>query len=178
MKRVNLVEYIHPKMDILFLALNAPEVSNANAHWFTYNLSFWNLLFKAGIITQSIFDKLKGDELIFGGNELNYRNWNIGVTDLNRDIVETNSKAVPKNKAQVERILQILETTKTARLCLMHSDVAREFALHGVITRNFKDGENTFGIVGKYIKTTIYEVPFHSGNKYSERENYYKLLLE
>ncbi len=165
-------------MDILFLALNAPDVSNANAHWFSYNLSFWNLLLRAGIITRPIFDKFKGDELIFGGNELNYKNWNIGVTDLNRETVETNSKAVIKNKTQVEKIIKILKTTETNRLCLMHADVATEFALHGIIKRNFKDGENTFGIVGHYMKTTIYEVPFHSGNEYSERENYYKLLLD
>lgn len=36
---VNLKEYIYPEMDILFLALNAPLVSNANAHWFSRNLS-------------------------------------------------------------------------------------------------------------------------------------------
>lgn len=36
---VTLKEYVHPEMDILFLALNAPEVSNANAHWFSRNLN-------------------------------------------------------------------------------------------------------------------------------------------
>ena len=53
-KKVKLKEYIHPKMDILFLALNAPETSNKNEHWFSGSLSFWNVLFNAGLITQHL----------------------------------------------------------------------------------------------------------------------------
>jgi hypothetical protein len=54
MKKVNLREYIHPKMDILFVALNAPEISNSNAHWFSRNLNFWDILFEAGLTTRRI----------------------------------------------------------------------------------------------------------------------------
>jgi len=31
---VNWKQCIHPEMAILFLALNAPEISNRNGHWF------------------------------------------------------------------------------------------------------------------------------------------------
>ena len=54
MKIVNLQEYIHPKMDILFVALNAPEISNSNAHWFSGTLNFWNILFDSGLIVERI----------------------------------------------------------------------------------------------------------------------------
>ena len=60
---VNLKEYIHDEMDLLFVALNAPAVSNANQHWFSGNLSFWNVLYEAGIITKSIWKLTEGEGL-------------------------------------------------------------------------------------------------------------------
>ncbi|HRG59986.1 MAG TPA: hypothetical protein PK323_13610, partial [Bacteroidia bacterium] len=156
--KVNLKEYIHPTMDLLFVALNAPEVSNANAHWFSYNLSFWNLLFRAGIITQTISDPKKGDVTVFGGSEMNCKNWIIGVTDLNREVVATKSNQVTTNSSQVKRILAIVENNAVKRICLMHSMVADEFERNGIIVRNNKQGVNAFGIVGKYKSTVIYEV--------------------
>lgn len=176
-KKVNLIEYVHPKMDLLFVALNAPEVSNANSHWFSYNLSFWNLLFRAGVITQTISDPKQGDVTVFGGSEFNHKSWNIGVTDLNRDIVATISSQVNTNTAQVERILSIIENNDVKILCLMHSMVAEEFERNGIIVRNNKHGVNEFGIVGKYKSTVIYEVPFHSGNSIPNKEIYYTKLI-
>ena len=175
--KVNLIEYVHPKMDLMFVALNAPEVSNANAHWFSYNLSFWNLLFRAGVITQTISDPKQGDVTVFGSNIINYGNWIIGVTDLNRDVVATKSTHVKTDSNQVKRILSIIENNATKRICLMHSMVAEEFERHGIIVRNNKQGVNEFGIVGKYKSTVIYEVPFPSGNSIPKKEIYYSKLI-
>lgn len=152
MVKVNLIEFIYPKMDLLFVALNAPEFSNANTHWFSYNLSFWNLLNRAGIITQSIHDPLKGDLTVFGDIKINYTNWLIGVTDLNREVVSTQSSLVVTHKGQVERILSIAENNSVKKIYLMHSKVAEEFELNGIISRNNKKVTNEFGMVGKYIK--------------------------
>lgn len=176
-QKVSLQEYIHPQMDILFLALNAPDVSNSNEHWFSYNLSYWKLLYRAGIITQHITNRLEGDQKVFGNNIINYKKWIIGVTDLNRETVATSSRSVSTNKNQVDRILTILKTNPTQKLCIMHAKVADEFEKNGIIRRNIKSGINSFGKVGKYHETLIYEVPFHSGNIYEERERYYKLLI-
>jgi hypothetical protein len=176
LKKVNLQKYIHPKMDILFVALNAPDVSNTNRHWFSRNLSFWNLLFKAGIITQRIVDPLEGDEIVFDSTKINSGGIVIGVTDLNRDDVETKSNFVQTSKQQVERILEIIADTKVKKICIMHSKVAKEFAFNGIIKRNFKDGKNCYGKVGNYIETEIFEVPFHNASL-PEKEKYYKLLL-
>jgi len=170
-KQVNLSEYIHPKMDILFLALNAPDVSNGNGHWFTYNLSFWNLLYDAGIITEKISNKLVGDEKVFGATVINYNKMAIGVTDLDRVHVETNSKNVVTTKEQVDRILDILDHTNTQRLCLMHSDVAKEFAKQNIIKRG-----NSYGKIGQYNNTEIFNVPFHNASV-RNKERYYKTLL-
>ncbi|MBK7304993.1 MAG: hypothetical protein IPI90_17575 [Saprospiraceae bacterium] len=175
--KVNLKEYIYPKMNLLFVALNAPEVSNANAHWFSYNLSFWNLLFRAGVITQTISDPKEGDVKVFGSNKINYRNWIIGVTDLNRDVVATKSTQVTTDSTQVKRILSIIENNAVKRICLMHSMVTEEFERNGIIVRNNKTGVNAFGIVGKYKSTVIYEAPFHSGNSIPNKEIYYSKLI-
>ena len=175
--KVNLIEYVHPKMDLLFVALNAPEVSNANAHWFSYNLSFWNLLFRAGVITQTISDPKEGDVMVFGGSVINHRNWTIGVTDLNREVVATKSTQVTTDCTQVKRILSIIETNAVKRICLMHSMVAEEFERNGIIGRNNKNGVNAFGTVGKYKSTVIYEAPFHSGNSIPNKEIYYSKLI-
>jgi hypothetical protein len=175
--KVNLIEYVHPKMDLLFVALNAPEVSNSNTHWFSYNLSFWNLLFRAGVITQTISDPKEGDVKVFGDNVINYNNWIIGVTDLNREVVATKSNQVTTDSVQVKRILSIIENNSVKRICLMHSMVAEEFERSGIIVRNNKHGANEFGIVGKYKSTVIYEVPFHSGNSIPNKELYYSKLV-
>ena len=81
-------------MDILFLALNAPVNSNNNKHWFSNNLSFWNVLFKSDLITQPVYDKMSADELVFGSQVINYKNAIFGVTDLNRRDVQTDSKDI------------------------------------------------------------------------------------
>ena len=164
-------------MDLLFVALNAPEVSNANAHWFSYNLSFWNLLYRASVITQSLSDPKEGDVTVFGGNEINYKNWTIGVTDLNREVVATKSTKVTTDSTQVKRILSIIESNAVKRICLMHSMVAEEFEKNGIIVRNNKLGANEFGIVGNYKSTVIFEVPFHSGNSIPNKEIYYSKLI-
>lgn len=177
MLKVNLKEYLYSKMDLLFVALNAPEVSNANAHWFSYNLSFWNLLFRAGVIAQTISDPKDGDVTVFGSNRINHRNWTIGVTDLNREVVATKSNQVTTDSSQVKRILSIIENNAVKRVCLMHSMVAEEFERNGIIVRNNKNGVNEFGVVGKYESTVFYEVPFHSGNSIPNKEIYYSKLI-
>lgn len=169
---LNLVEYIHPKMDILFVALNAPEVSNNNKHWFSRNFSFWNLLFSAGLITQQILDAKEGDISVFGSNSINYHRWIFGVTDLNRDMVQTNSNNVITNTGQVLRILDIIKTKKVKKLCLMHSKVAKEFQNNELIDRS-----KGYGIVGKICDTIVYEVPFHNAS-IPNKQKYYALLKE
>lgn len=39
---VNLTEHIHPKMDILFVALNASVKSNCNGQWFSGSLNSYH----------------------------------------------------------------------------------------------------------------------------------------
>ena len=51
-----------------------------------------------------------------------------------------------------------------------------EFEKNGLINRNSKLGKNTYGEVGRYKDTTIYEVPFHNAS-IRGKANYYELLI-
>jgi hypothetical protein len=177
METVNLSECIYKEMDIFFVALNAPVKSNSNKHWFSGTLSFWNLLFRSGLITEQISNPLMGDVKIFKEHSINYKNWVYGITDLNREIVETNSSNVRTDKAQVARIISILEKNKVKKLCLLHSKVVEEFEAQGYITRNYTAGANTYGKVGSYKETEIFEVPFHNAS-IPNKEMYYNQLID
>jgi hypothetical protein len=161
-KEVKLTDYIYPNRDILFVALNAPEVSNNNMHWFSRNLNFWNLLYHSDLITEPISNPLEGDEMIFGSWTNNYNQMIYGVTDLVRNIVQTNSSSIKTNNKHVTRILSLIDKNSTKKLCLMHSKVAEQFQKSGIINRNYLLGKNNYGLVGKYRETEIYEVPFHN----------------
>lgn len=169
---VNLKEYIHPEMDVLFLALNAPEVSNANAHWFSRNLSFWNLLYRSGLINQKITDTKKGDETVFGSNEINFEGKVFGVTDLNNEIVQTDSRGVNVEQRHVNRILEILMKNKVEKLCLMHSTVGIAFRESQYLQ---KTTGNRYGLIGSIGQTEVYEVPFHNASV-ADKERHYSIL--
>lgn len=171
---VNLQEYIYNEMDILFLALNAPETSNANAHWFSRNLSFWNVLLKSGLITQQINDPLIGDEIVFGSSRINYNQWIYGVTDLNNELVETNSQHVSIDTKHLDRILKILERNHVKKLCLMHSKVGECIRNSGKLS---DVQNNRYGYIGKIGETLVYEVPFHNAS-IANKEQYYQLLID
>lgn len=170
MDRINLTEILHPQMDILFVALNPPVNSNNNGHYFSNNLSFWNLLFKSGLITDPIKNKLTGDEEVFRGNSINYNNAVYGITDLIHDFVETNSNKVQVEKKRVSRIINLIDAHEVRTLCLMHGKVGKAFQEAGLIRRR-----QNYGIVGKYRNSLIYEVPFHSAS-IGNKKKYYELL--
>ena len=167
---VNLNEYLYKKMDILFLALNAPFNSNKNKHWFSNNLSFWNVLYKAGLIAERINDKFSADEIVFGGQSINYKNLIYGVTDLNRKDVQTDSNNVKVHSNDVKRILDILDENKVGILCIVHSKVFNMFRKVNLINLNTK-----YGHVGNYQKTKIFNVPFHNAS-IPNKHNYYGIL--
>ncbi len=170
MSKINLVEILHPEMDILFVALNPPVNSNKNGHYFSNNLSFWNLLFRSGLIKQPVKSELTGDDEVFRNNSINYKNAVYGITDLVHDVVETNSQKIKAEKNGVSRIINLLSVHNVKTMCLMHSKVAMTFHEYGLIRRL-----STYGLVGNYKSTHIYEVPFHNAS-ISNKDNYYELL--
>ncbi|QGW28732.1 hypothetical protein [Phnomibacter ginsenosidimutans] len=170
MSKLNLIEILHDQMDILFVALNPPVNSNNNGHYFSNNLSFWNLMCSSGLIIQPVQSKLTGDDEVFRTNFINYKKAVYGITDLVHDVVETNSNKIVVDRSRVNRIIKLLDTHHVKTLCLMHSKVANAFQDIGVIKRL-----PNYGIVGKYKSTIIYEVPFHNAS-IANKEQYYGLL--
>ena len=170
--RVNLPEFLHERMDILFVPLNPPEVSNRNRHYFLRNRSFWNLLYDAGLIVEPVADILAADDLVFGSQGINYHNAVFGITDLNRTVVETKSSKVKADGTHVKRILSILGNHPTKVLCLIHSKVGNAFEDAGLIQRR------DYGLVGYSGSTKIYEMPFHNASIPNKHLLYRKLLDE
>lgn len=171
---VNLKEYIHPEMDILFLALNAPKVSNANAHWFSRNLSFWNVLHRSGLISEVILIPTDGDIKVFKNNDINFKKWIYGVTDLNNEVVETNSNNVTIEHKHIDRIIKILAKNKVKKLCLLHSAVGTAFREANILQ---KKTSKRYGLIGYLQETEVYEVPFHNAS-IADKVIYYHTLID
>lgn len=167
---LNLTEILHPQMDILFVALNPPVGSNDNGHYFSNNLSFWNLLYQSGLITKRVKSKLTGDDEVFRSNSLNYKNAVYGITDLVHDMIETNSNKVKVDNQRISRIMEILDKNEVKLMCIMHSKVAKAFQKAGIIVRS-----DEYGLVGRFKNTLIYEVPFHNAS-IGGKEKYYQAL--
>ncbi|MCW3105710.1 MAG: hypothetical protein JWQ09_216 [Segetibacter sp.] len=87
-----------------------------------------------------------------------------------RDFVETNSNRVTVDNVRVNRILEIINHKPTKVLCLMHSKVVKAFQEADLISRKVE-----YGLVGKYKKTLIYEVPFHNAS-IGDKKSYYSIL--
>lgn len=172
MNEIKLIEILHSKMDILFVALNPPETSNRNGHYFSRNLSFWNLLFDAGLITQRVKSPLTGDDEVFRNNAINYKKSVYGITDLCHDIIETNSSKVKVNSERVKRILSLLQRHEVKILCLMHEKVGKAFDFVPTLDRS-----NKYGLIGNIENVRIFEMPFHNASVLYKKV-YYKQLID
>ena len=170
MMKINLIEILHPIMDILFVALNPPETSNLNGHYFSRNLSFWNLLYNAGLITQPVKSKFTGDDEVFRENKINCNKAIFGITDLCHDLVETKSSKVKVEGFRVQRILAILQKHKIRNLCLIHSEVGKAFEIIPSLNRTQK-----YGLIGKINKTDVFEMPFHNASIIDKHLLYQKI---
>jgi hypothetical protein len=170
----NLNSFIHNKMDVLFLALNPPIISNNNGHYFSRVKTFWDILSESGLIEHSNFHLNQADEIIFGENYLNYKKKIFGITDLVHHKVETKSSKVKPTVEDFKRIINIIDTLEINTLVLMHSSVIKCFEKHNIIEQT-----SDYGFVGNYKKTKIYKVPFPTGSSLPKDfivEQYSKIL--
>jgi hypothetical protein len=155
----NLKNFIHPEMDVLFLALNPPLISNNNGHYFSRVKTFWDILCESGLIEHSNFHLNQADEKIFGGVSLNFKKKIFGITDLVHHKVETKSSNVKPSEEDFNRIINIINTKKINILVLMHSSVIKCFEKHEIIEKS-----SEYGFAGNYKITKIYKVPFPTGS--------------
>lgn len=131
------------------------------------------MLYQSGLINQLVSEPKRGDETVFGSNAINFEGKVFGVTDLNNEIVQTDSRGVNVENRHVQRILDILKNNKVEKLCLMHSTVGSAFRNSGHLENTT---ENRYGLIGYINQTEVFEVPFHNA-PVANKEQFYKLLV-
>lgn len=162
MKESTLIPFLRNNLDILFVGLNPAKGSSENGHYFSVNQAFWNQLYESGLITKRV-DKSNADELIFGSNKHNYKNWNFGITDLITEIAESNSAKIKPKQTDLIRLENVIKAYKPKTTILLHSKVLKKFIGYlGYIVP-----ESNTGKLGKLIEncdTTFYNIAFPHGN--------------
>lgn len=152
--------YLKENLDILFIALNPSVQSNNNTHYFSGKQSlFFKQMYQSGLVTENL-DRLTADELVFGGNEYNYKGKNYGVIDLLPRIEETNSNKVKVKVSDVELMINRIKKYKPKNVCIIHSIVMRNF-------KKVTGVDLVIGYNGKVIEgldTEFYYNYFPNGN--------------
>jgi hypothetical protein len=163
-----LKSYSRDDLDVLFIALNPPEQSNSNKHYFSGKQSrFFKLLAVSGLITQEI-PKACADERVFGTKEINYRGASFGVADLVSDIVETRSGKVRVVAADVLTLVSRIRSLAPRFACVIHSKVLNSLNRHGGLVRELKYG--WCGLVLRDCATEFVVNYFPNGNSITDGE--------
>jgi G:T/U-mismatch repair DNA glycosylase len=145
--KAKLRPFLRPSLDVLFVALNPPSQSNANEHYFSGKQSrFFELLFKSGLIARRV-PKLRGDEIVFGSNAVNYNGAQFGVVDLVEEVVQTKSRNVRVSADHVSRLLNRIRESEPRFVCLIHADVRKALIRHGQLTAPLE-----YGCCGPLVK--------------------------
>lgn len=176
MEKSNLTPFIRMHLDILFVGLNPAKGSSRNRHYFSVNQAFWNQLFNAGLIIKNV-DKSIADTVVFGGNKINFNNWNFGITDLVQEVAESDSRKIKPTLYDCERLKSNILKYKPKTVVLLHGTVLKKFIKylgHEVPMSNS-------GNLGKLIlevDTIFFNIAFPHGNTIPSEDkiNNYKQL--
>lgn len=135
MTEAKLRPFTRPGLDVLFVALNPPQQSNSNGHYFSGNSSaFFKLLTLSGLITEPV-PKACADEKVFGTTEINHLGASFGVIDLVEDVVETNSAMLRVTKAHVNDLIRRIRDLNPRFVCVIHSKVRDALNTYGNLHR-------------------------------------------
>ena len=178
MKQSRLVPFVRENIDILFVGLNPATISSEKGHYFSVKQSFWKQLYISGLITENI-DKDCADMMVFGTNQINYRNWNYGITDLVTEIAESQSQKIKPTHEHCINLYKLIKKTKPRAVVLLHGKVQKKFL--GFLKQ--EPAEANFGLLGHLIpeeKILFCNIAFPHGNAItdSEKVEKYKELKE
>ena len=168
MEKSNLIPFLRENLDILFVGLNPATGSSRNKHYFSVNQAFWNQLFDAGLITRHI-DKSIADNLVFGTNNYNYKNWNFGITDLIIETAESNSAKIKPKNSDLVRLENVIKELKPKTVILLHGKVLKNF----IDFLGYVVPESNTGELGKLIKnceTNFFNIAFPHGNTITSKK--------
>lgn len=166
MAEVTLKPFLRPGLDVLFVALNPSAQSNCRGHYFSGDQSrFFHLLGASGLTTEEVA-KGRADELVFGGNALNYLGAQFGVVDLVDDFVGTDSSKVSVEPRHVSSLLDRVREYEPRFVCVIHSKVRDNLNS----TRRLQ-GRLDFGFCGQLLSSCSSEWLFNyfsNGNNISD----------
>ena len=165
-KKVNLKPFVRKNLDILFIALNPPEISNKKGHYFSVKQSLWNQLYESGLISEMV-DKEIADEQVFGSNKLNYNSWQYGVIDLAPDIIETVGAKVKPTDDHVKKLIENICYYKPKIALIIQNRVRDKICKENIPM-------NT-GLIGRILEedygcnTEFFLIPFPHGNSIKDK---------
>lgn len=168
--------FLRPNLDLLFVALNPPNQSNSNGHFFSGKQSlFYKQLYQSGLII-TVVDKSVADDLVFGSNRINYKGMQFGVVDLIPQLVETNSRKVKFTKDDVHQLIDKIRENEPRIVCIIHSKVKNEI-------EKLLNKKLDYGYCGRVIDdcdTEFYCNYFPNGNSISSQKklSIYELIKE
>lgn len=162
LEKSSLIPFVRQNMDILFIALNPAKGSSENGHYFSVNQSFWNQLYASGLITQKV-EKSLADVKVFGSVEINFNNWNFGITDLVTEVAESNSRKVKPSIENYLRLQNLIRELKPQTAVLMHGKVLKKFHRSLCLPcPSANSGE--MGEILEGSETTFFNIAFPHGN--------------
>jgi len=139
-REINLRPFLRPRLDVLFIALNPPQQSNSNGHYFSGKSSrFFKLLAASGLIARDI-PLARADEVVFGTTEINYAGSSFGVVDLVDDFIETDSTYVRVTPHHVACLLDRVREFEPRFACVIHAKVRDGLNRHGNLHSPLKHG--------------------------------------
>jgi len=179
MEKSSLIPFIRHDLQILFVGLNPAKGSNDNRHYFSVNQAFWNQLYDAGLIIEKV-DKFVADNIVFGSNDVNFRGWSYGITDLITDIAESDSGKVKSTEAHCKKLKDQILKYKPKVVILLLKKVSKNF-LRYLEKPSVKANHGKIGQVLENCPIMFYAIAFpHSNNipskekveKYKDVKNY------
>lgn len=162
MEPSKLVPFLRQKLDILFIGLNPAKGSSENGHYFSVKQEFWNQLHISKLINQPV-DKSIADQLIFGNNNLNYNQWQYGITDLVTEYAESNSGKIIPTIDNCKRLKSDIQKFNPKTAILLHSKVLNYFLSY----LNKSIPISNTGALGKLLEncqTEFFNIAFPHGN--------------
>ena len=120
------------------------------------------------MITEKV-DKFIADEIVFGGNAINFKGWDYGITDLITEVAESDSRKIKPTKEDCRRLERDIRKHQPKTTILLHGKVTKTFLPY----LGIKPVCANHGQIGKIMincPTMLYSIAFPHGNNIPSKE--------
>jgi len=119
---------------------------------------------------KSSIEKLKNhDNIVFGYNRINYKNWQFGITDLITKFAESNSQKVKPSLEDCKILQETLTRFQPRTAVILHGKVLDTFITH----LGYEPPESNSGYMGELIDpctTSFFNIAFPHGNTITSKD--------